>query len=61
MEIWVNHLPKNLEDFDVEVLCYDIKIIIGDENAKQVTLNEIKITQKSLAYIPLKQQNYRYG
>ena len=33
---------QKLRGFDVEVLCYDIKNNIGDENAKQVTLNEIK-------------------
>ena len=33
---------QKLRGFDVEVLCYDIKNNIGDENARQVTLNEIK-------------------
>lgn len=33
---------KKLRGFDVEVLCYDIKEYIGDENAKQVTLDEIQ-------------------
>ncbi|MFL2622108.1 MAG: NAD(P)-dependent oxidoreductase [Flavobacteriaceae bacterium] len=33
---------QKLKGFDIEVLCYDIKNNIGDENAKQVTLNELK-------------------
>ena len=33
---------QKLKGFDVEVLCYDIKKNVGDENAKQVTLNELK-------------------
>lgn len=33
---------KKLRGFDVEVLCYDIKEYIGDENAKQVTLQEFQ-------------------
>ncbi|MEZ4797991.1 MAG: 2-hydroxyacid dehydrogenase [Flavobacteriaceae bacterium] len=33
---------KKLKGFDVEVLCYDIKPNVGDENAKQVTLNELQ-------------------
>ena len=33
---------KKLRGFDVEVLCYDIKANIGDENAKQVTLTELQ-------------------
>jgi D-3-phosphoglycerate dehydrogenase len=33
---------QKLKGFDVEVLCYDIKNNVGDENAKQVTLNELK-------------------
>ena len=33
---------QKLRGFDVEVLCYDIKNNIGDKNARQVTLNEIK-------------------
>ncbi|WP_081208479.1 2-hydroxyacid dehydrogenase [Salegentibacter sediminis] len=31
---------KKLKGFEVEVLCYDIKENIGDENAKQVTFDE---------------------
>ncbi len=33
---------KKLKGFDVEVLCYDIKPNVGDENCKQVSLVEIK-------------------
>ncbi len=33
---------KKLRGFDVEVLCYDIKAGIGNENAKQVTLQEFQ-------------------
>ena len=33
---------QKLKGFDVEVLCYDIKNNVGDENAKQVTLKELK-------------------
>jgi D-3-phosphoglycerate dehydrogenase len=33
---------KKLRGFDVSVLCYDILNDVGDENAKQVTLQEIQ-------------------
>ncbi|MBC3756998.1 hydroxyacid dehydrogenase [Hyunsoonleella sp. SJ7] len=33
---------KKLRGFDVEVLCYDIKDGVGDENAKQVSLKEFQ-------------------
>ena len=33
---------KKLRGFDVDVLCYDIKPNVGDENAKQVSLEELK-------------------
>lgn len=33
---------KKLKGFDVEVLCYDIKEGVGDENAKQVNLQEFQ-------------------
>lgn len=36
---------KKLRGFDVEVLCYDIQDNLGDENAQQVTLEELQ--QKS--------------
>ena len=33
---------KKLRGFDVEVLCYDIKSNVGDENCKQVSLQELQ-------------------
>ena len=33
---------KKLRGFDVEVLCYDIKVGVSDENCKQVSLAEIQ-------------------
>lgn len=33
---------KKLRGFDVEVICYDIKSAIGDENAQQVSLKELQ-------------------
>jgi len=33
---------RKLRGFDVEVLCYDIKENVGDENAKQVSLAELQ-------------------
>ncbi|WP_313112311.1 2-hydroxyacid dehydrogenase [Aequorivita sediminis] len=33
---------KKLSGFDCEVLCYDIKENVGDENAKQVSLKELQ-------------------
>ena len=33
---------KKLRGFNVEVLCYDIKDNVGDENGKQVTLKELQ-------------------
>jgi D-3-phosphoglycerate dehydrogenase len=33
---------KKLRGFEVEVLCYDIKQNVGDENAKQVSLFELQ-------------------
>lgn len=33
---------KKLRGFDVEVLCYDIKAAVGDENARQVSLAELQ-------------------
>lgn len=33
---------KKLKGFEVEVICYDIQKNIGDENAKQVSLNELQ-------------------
>jgi len=33
---------KKLRGFDVEVICYDIKIDVGDENCTQVSLKELQ-------------------
>jgi D-3-phosphoglycerate dehydrogenase len=33
---------KKLRGFDIDVLCYDIKPNVGDENAKQVSLKELQ-------------------
>jgi D-3-phosphoglycerate dehydrogenase len=33
---------KKLRGFDVEVLCYDIKDNVGDENAKQIALSDLQ-------------------
>jgi len=33
---------KKLKGFDVKVLCYDIQENVGDENAKQVSLQELQ-------------------
>jgi len=33
---------KKLRGFDCEVICYDIKANVGDENAKQVSLNTLQ-------------------
>lgn len=33
---------KKLRGFEVEVLCYDIKAGVGDENARQVSLEELQ-------------------
>lgn len=34
---------KKLKGFDVEVLCYDIKGNLGDENARQVSLKQLQL------------------
>ena len=33
---------KKLKGFDVDVLCYDIKLNVGDENCRQVSLKELQ-------------------
>ncbi|WP_026451779.1 2-hydroxyacid dehydrogenase [Aequorivita capsosiphonis] len=37
-----NAFAKKLRGFDCEVLCYDIKDNVGDENARQVSLKELQ-------------------
>jgi D-3-phosphoglycerate dehydrogenase len=34
---------KKLRGFDVEVLCYDIKPMVGDANARQVSIKELQL------------------
>lgn len=44
---------KKLKGFDVDVLCYDIKTDVGDVNAKQVILEELKAKSDILSlHIP---------
>ena len=44
---------KKLRGFDVDVLCYDIKENVGDENAKQVALEELQLKADVLSlHIP---------
>ncbi|MBT8267394.1 MAG: 2-hydroxyacid dehydrogenase [Bacteroidia bacterium] len=40
---------KKLKGFDVNVLCYDIKANVGDENAKQVSLQELQLYAEVLS------------
>lgn len=40
---------KKLRGFDVDVLCYDIKANVGDENCKQVSLEELQTTADILS------------
>lgn len=44
---------KKLRGFDAEVLCYDIKENVGDENARQVSLEELQLKTDVLSlHIP---------
>ena len=44
---------KKLRGFDVDVLCYDIQENVGDENAKQVSLQELQMKADVLSlHIP---------
>ena len=40
---------KKLRSFDVDVLCYDIKANVGDQNAKQVSLVELQAKSNVLS------------
>jgi len=40
---------KKLKGFDVNVICYDIKTNVGDENATQVTLEELQLNADILS------------
>ena len=42
MATWGKLLQKKISGFDVTVLCYDIKPSVGDENCKQVSLEELQ-------------------
>ncbi|RZK11439.1 MAG: hydroxyacid dehydrogenase [Flavobacterium sp.] len=44
---------KKLRGFEIEVLCYDIKENVGDENARQVSLEELQLKADILSlHIP---------
>ena len=44
---------KKLRGFEVEVICYDIKAGVGDQNAKQVSLEELQDRAKVISlHIP---------
>lgn len=48
---------KKLKGFDVKVLCYDIKLEVGDENATQVSLEELQSNSDVLSlHTPLTPQ-----
>jgi len=40
---------KKLKGFDVNVICYDIKANVGDENATQITLEELQLNADILS------------
>jgi D-3-phosphoglycerate dehydrogenase len=42
METWEKLLPKNFAVLMLDVLCYDILDNVGDENAGQVSLEELQ-------------------
>ena len=54
-----NAFSKKLRGFDVEVLCYDIKTGVGNENATQVALetfqNEVEVVSLHIPQTPLTQ------
>lgn len=51
---------KKLRGFDVEVLCYDIKPNVGDENATQVTLAELQEKADVLSlHTPLTDETFK--
>lgn len=51
---------KKLRGFDVEVLAYDIKENVGDENARQVSLNELKQKSDVLSlHVPHTPETYK--
>ncbi len=51
---------KKLRGFDVEVICYDIKDGVGDENCRQVTLEELfEKTDVLSIHTPHNEQSYK--
>ena len=51
---------KKLRGFDVEVLCYDIKPKVGDENAQQVSLTTLqKKAQVISLHVPHTEQTFQ--
>lgn len=51
---------KKLQGFDVEVICYDIKEGVGDENCKQVSLNELQQKADVISiHTPFNQLSYQ--
>lgn len=51
---------KKLKGFEVEVICYDIKEGVGDENCKQVTLEELQEKTEVLSlHTPFNELSYQ--
>ena len=51
---------KKLRGFDVEVICYDIKEGVGDENCKQVSLKELQEKTDVLSlHTPFNKQSHK--
>jgi D-3-phosphoglycerate dehydrogenase len=51
---------KKLRGFEVEVLCYDLKPNVGDENAQQVSLETIQEKAQILSlHVPHTEQTYQ--
>ncbi len=51
---------KKLRGFDVEVLCYDILENVGDENCKQVTLQELQENANVVSlHTPFNERSYQ--
>ena len=51
---------KKLRGFDVEVLCYDIKSNVGDENAQQVSLKTLQEKAQILSlHVPLTELTFQ--
>lgn len=51
---------KKLKGFDVEVICYDIKDNVGDENCRQVSLDELQLKTDVLSiHTPFNSLSYK--